>query len=131
MKRGIIAGSFDLLHPGHINTFARCKDYCDYLIVCLQVDPSQERPKKNKPVQTVFERFIQLDACRHVDVIVPYEAEEDLMNIFKMLKIDIRFTGADYKDRKDQITGIDILPIKFIKRDHNYSSGSLRKRIEG
>ncbi len=124
---GFIAGSFDLLHPGHIHVLAESQANCEWLIVGLHVDRSIEKKGKNKPVQTVLERFIQLKACKYVDEIVPYETEEDLINILKTFSIDIRFLGTEYERVKN--TGQDIIPIKFIKRDHSYSSSELRKRL--
>src|SRR3990167_3972639 len=81
MKIGFVAGAFDLLHPGHIQLLRDCKDMCEYLVVGLHVDPSTERKEKNKPVQTVYERFEQLKACKYVDQVVPYETENDLLNM--------------------------------------------------
>ena len=125
--RGFIAGAFDLLHPGHIYTLRECKMRCDKLVVGLHVDPSLERPSKNKPVETVFERFIRLAACKYVDEIVPYETENDLLNILHTLNLDIRFLDEGYS-KTGRITGGDIVPIVFIERKHNWSSRRLRNR---
>ena len=127
--RGFIAGAFDLLHPGHIYTLRECKMRCDKLVVGLHVNPSLERPSKNKPVETVFERFIRLAACKYVDEIVPYETEEDLLNILHTLNLDIRFLDVEYSQLPERITGKDIVPIVFIEREHSWSSRRLRKRI--
>jgi len=124
MKIGFICSSFDLLHPGHLYTLAECKRYCDYLIVGLHVGG-----RKKKLIETVFERYIRLSSCKYVDKIVPYETEEDLENMLKILHIDVRFLGEDYKTRKD-ITGKDIVPIVFISRKHNWSSTELKERIK-
>ena len=126
--KGFIAGAFDLLHPGHLYTLAECKKHCNILVVGIHVDPSLERKDKNKPVQTVFERYIQLASCRYVDEFVPYETEQDLLNILNTLKIDVRFLGSEY-EHSDKITGKDIVPIKYIPRNHSHSSSELRKRL--
>jgi glycerol-3-phosphate cytidylyltransferase len=127
--RGFIAGAFDLLHPGHLYTFAMCKRKCDELVVGLQVNPQFERPEKNKPIQTVFERYMQLASCKYVNNIVPYETEKDLVNMLTTLNIDVRFLGEEYRDNPDKITVIDLVKIEYIPRDHSYSSTELRSRL--
>jgi glycerol-3-phosphate cytidylyltransferase len=108
------------------------KDHCDYLICGLQVDPSVDRPEKNKPVQTLVERYVQLSAVKYVDEIVPYSTEEDVVDILGMYDISVRILGEEYKDRdfsgKDlcQKRGIDLY---FNKRDHRFSTSDLRKRV--
>jgi len=134
MTRGFTAGAFDLFHPGHIAFLEECKSHCDELIVGLHVDPSRERVTKNKPVETVFERWMRLNACELIDYIVPYETEDDLSNILACMDIQMRFMGSDYQDDLDQITGWDIcldreIEIHFIPRLHNYSSSNLRERL--
>jgi len=129
---GITCSTFDLLHAGHIIMLEECKKYCDYLICALQVDPSFDRPEKNKPIQSLVERYIQLDAVQYVDKIIPYNNEEELKTIFSSLDIDIRIIGEEYKDKN--FTAKDICMkrnIRFVynKRDHNFSTSSLRKRI--
>lgn len=113
MRVGIVTGSFDLLHAGHINLFEKAKQECDYLIVGIHADPSIERPDKNKPVESILEREIKLNACRYVDFTVVYETEEDLSIIFKYFKIDVRFLGTDSKDGRT-ITDESAVPIKYL-----------------
>lgn len=129
---GITCSTFDLLHAGHIIMLEECKKYCDYLICALQVDPSVDRPEKNKPIQSLVERYIQLDAVQYVDKIIPYNNEEELKTIFSSLDIDVRIIGEEYKD--ENFTAKDICMkrnIRFVynKRDHDFSTSSLRKRI--
>jgi len=130
MKRGVIFGAWDLLHAGHIFTLRDCKENCDHLTVCLQVDPSIQRDSKNRPVQTMFERWVQLMGCKYVDRIIPYEYEEDIINILTGMNFDVRFLGEDYKNSFKPITGKDIVPIVYLKRNHSYSSSELRERIK-
>ena len=132
MKVGITASTFDLLHAGHIMMLREAKDQCDYLICALQIDPSLDRPEKNKPVQTVIERHTQLAAVRYVDEVIPYLTEQDLEDILKMHNINVRIIGEEYKEREftgriicDQ-RGIDIY---FNKRDHRFSTSDLRARV--
>ena len=129
MIRGFTAGAMDLLHAGHISMLEEAKSQCDYLIVGLHIDPTIDRPTKNRPVQTSYERFIQLKGCKFVDEIIPYDTEEDLINLLQVVKPDIRFIGEDYKGKP--FTGSD-LPIKLVytTRRHNFSSSALRKRIK-
>ncbi|OGG45268.1 hypothetical protein A2673_01610 [Candidatus Kaiserbacteria bacterium RIFCSPHIGHO2_01_FULL_50_13] len=125
---GITAGAFDLCHAGHFLMFDEARRACDYLIVCLQEDPSRDRPEKNKPVMTLAERMIILRGIKYIDEIVPYKTERDLYNILRTRKPDIRIIGADWRGKL--FTGHD-LPIKmhYNSRSHNYSSSALRERV--
>lgn len=131
---GITFGSFDLLHAGHVSMLEQCKKQCTWLIVGLQTDPTINRPEtKNKPIQTTFERWCQLNALRCVDEIIPYDTEEDLSNMLSILNIDKRFIGSEYMGQA--LNGQNIcetrnIEIVFIDRIHNYSSSELRKRIQ-
>lgn len=132
MKIGFTCSAFDLLHAGHIQMLRDAKSVCDYLICGLQVDPAMDRESKNSPVQTLVERYIQLAAVSYVDEIIPYESESDLNDILEMLPIDLRILGEEYK--KKDFTGKDVcrrrgIELYFNKRDHRFSSSSLRKRI--
>lgn len=134
MVKGFTCSSFDLLHPGHLIMLKECKENCDYLIVGLQVDPTIDRPDtKQKPVQTVTERYTQLEACKYVDEIVYYETERDLENLLASLDINIRFIGEEY--RNIEYTGKEIcqkrgIEIFFNKeRLYDYSSSELKERI--
>ena len=126
---GIVASCFDLFHAGHVLMLMEAKDECDRLVVALQSDPSVDRPEKNKPIQALSERYIQLEACKYVDQIVPYDTEADLYNLLAGFDWDVRFLGADYFNRAD-FTGSDLdIPIHYCSRKHNYSSSGLRDRI--
>jgi glycerol-3-phosphate cytidylyltransferase len=129
---GITCSTFDLLHAGHIIMLEECKKYCDYLICGLQVDPTIDRPEKNKPIQTLVERYIQLDSVEYVDKIIPYCTEEELITIFSSLDLDVRIIGEEYKD--SNFTGKDVclkrnIKLIYNKRDHDFSTTSLRQRI--
>jgi glycerol-3-phosphate cytidylyltransferase len=131
-KIGITCSTFDLLHTGHIIMLEECKKYCDYLICALQVDPTIDRSEKNKPVQSLVERYIQLDAVSYVDKIIPYSTEEELETIFASLDLDVRIIGEEYKHKEYtakkicQKRGIKVI---YNKRDHDFSTTNLRKRI--
>lgn len=129
-KIGFTASSFDLLHPGHIAMLAEAKSQCDFLVVGLLTDPTISRPDtKNKPVQTTFERYIQIQAVEYVDWLIPFDSEDDLVQMIKMIKPHIRFVGEEYKGTPH--TGHDI-PDVFIyynRRNHDYSTTSLRERL--
>jgi len=129
---GFTASTFDLLHAGHITMLREAKEHCDYLICGLQVDPSLDRPEKNKPVQSLVERYTQLAGVKYVDEIIPYQSEDDLIDILNMVNIDIRIIGAEYKDTS--FTGRATcakrgIEIYFNKRDHRFSTSDLRKRV--
>ena len=128
MIKGFTCGAFDLLHAGHALMFKECKDYCDYLVVGLQTDPSIDRPEKNKPVQTYAERDIMLKSIRWVDEVVYYSTETDLLEFLKQSDVDVRIIGADWKGK--EYTGHELnIPVVFNSRDHDYSTSNLRKRI--
>ena len=129
---GFTASTFDLLHAGHVSMLREAKEHCDYLICGLQVDPSMDRPNKNKPVQTLVERYTQLAGLRFVDEIIPYQTEADLEDILKMVNIDVRIIGSEYKDKT--FTGRATcaargIEIYFNQRDHRFSTSDLRKRV--
>ena len=133
MKIGLTASTFDLLHAGHIEMLREAKRECDYLICGLQIDPSIDRPEKNKPVQTVVERYTQLSAVRFVDEIIPYLYETDLEDILQMRDIHVRILGEEYRNK--DFTGRDIckardIELYFNKRDHRFSSSGLRQRVK-
>jgi glycerol-3-phosphate cytidylyltransferase len=133
MKVGITFSTFDLLHAGHIGMLREAKTHCDYLIVGLQSDPTIDRPEtKNRPIQTMVERYAQLNALKFVDEIVPYQTEEDVNDILELFNVHIRFLGEEYRDK--DFTGKDIcrkrdIDLHFNKRDHRFSSSDLRKRV--
>jgi len=133
MKIGFNCSSFDLFHAGHVTMLKMEKDLCDWLIVALQVDPTIDRPGiKNKPTQSVYERYVQIQGCRYVDEILVYETEEDLLNMIKTQKIHIRFLSEEYKDRDftgKQYCIDDGIEIHYHKRQHKYSSTELRNRV--
>jgi len=129
MKTGIIFGAFDLLHPGHLHVLKESSKRCDWLIVGLQVDPSDERKSKNKPVETIFERYYRLDSCAFVDQIIPYEGNRDLVNMLHVISPDVRFLGDDYEGHEEEIVGCGIVEIEYLPRKHDYSSTNLRKKL--
>lgn len=134
MRVGITFSAFDLLHAGHVTMLREAKDNCDYLIVGLQTDPTIDRPdEKNQPVQTLVERYAQLSALKFVDEIVPYQSEEDLIDILELFKIDVRFLGEEYREK--DFTGKDVcrkrgIELHFNKRDHRFSTSDLRRRVK-
>jgi glycerol-3-phosphate cytidylyltransferase len=133
MKVGITFSTFDLLHAGHVAMLRDAKNQCDYLIVGLQSDPTIDRPDtKNKPVQTMFERYLQLKAVEYVDEVIPYQTEQDLEDILQTLNINVRILGEEYRDKdftgKDTCKRRDI-KLYFNKRDHRFSTTDLRNRI--
>jgi len=130
---GITFSTFDMLHAGHIAMLSEAKNHCDYLIAGLQTDPTIDRPDtKNKPIQSVVERQIQLSACRYVDEVVVYQTEQDLIDLLLILPIDVRILGIEYQsqDFTGRAEGADrnITHI-FNSRDHSFSSSGLRKRV--
>ena len=108
------------------------KSNCDYLIIGLQLDPSIDRPKKNKPTQTIVERYVQVKSCKYIDEVVPYVTEQDLIDILSSFKIDLRIIGEEYKNKL--FTGKDYclkkgIEIYYNKREHRFSSSALREQV--
>jgi glycerol-3-phosphate cytidylyltransferase len=132
-KIGITFSTFDMLHAGHIAMLSEAKNHCDYLICGLQTDPTIDRPDtKNKPIQSIVERQIQLSACRYVDEVVVYQTEQDLVDLLLILPLDVRVLGIEYQDKEfsgqHECYQRDI-ELVFNGRDHSFSSSSLRKRV--
>ena len=132
MKVGFTCSAFDLLHAGHIAMLREAKSQCDYLICGIQNDPSLDRAEKNRPIQSIVERYIQLSSVKYVDEIIPYNTEEDLKDILLTYPINVRILGSEY--RYQDFTGKEIcqkigISLYFNSRDHNFSSSDLRKRV--
>jgi len=133
MKIGFTCGSFDLFHAGHVAMVAECKMHCDYLIVGIQTDPTIDRKNKNKPIQSIIERQVQVQACRYVDKTIVYDTEKDLIFLLSLLDVNIRFLGVDWE--YEDYTGKDIceqrgIQIYFNSRYHHLSTTDLRKRLK-
>ena len=133
MKTGFTCSTFDLFHAGHIMMLKEARTQCDYLIVGLQTDPTIDRPaEKNKPIQSVFERYEQLKACKYVDEILVYATEKDLVDILLSYPIDVRILGNEYEHKN--FTGRNEcvergIQFYFNKRDHSFSTTELRQRV--
>ena len=127
-KIGVIAGNFDVIHPGYIHMFDECKNYCDTLLLLLHDDPSVERPEKIKPILSLDERTMILNSLKQIDRIITYKTESDLYEILMNKKIDVRFLGDDYRDKS--FTGVDLdIPIHYLDRSHGWSTTKFKKLI--
>ena len=132
-KIGITFSTFDLFHAGHILMLKEARENCDHLIAGIQTDPTIDRPDiKNKPIQSIIERQIQVKSCKYVDSVIVYETEKDVEDILKSTKIDVRILGVEYINKN--FTGKEIckqkgIEIVYNSRDHNWSTTELRKRI--
>ena len=133
---GFTASSFDLLHAGHYMMLKDAKKQCDVLVVALQSDPTLDESyrvqtggkNKNKPVQSFEERKIQIEGCKYVDHVIPYNTEADLLNILNELNPDVRILGSDWKGK--EYTGHELnIEIHWHNRVHDYSTSNLRKRV--
>ena len=128
MKVGFTCSCFDLFHAGHVMMLKEAREQCDYLIVGLQTDPTIDRPEKNRPIQSVFERFVQLDACKYVDEVVVYATEKELIDLLLSYPINVRILGDEYQDKP--FTGNDIdMEFYFNTRRHSFSTTELRQRV--
>ena len=129
MKVGFTCSCFDLFHAGHIMMLKEAKSVCDHLIVGLQTDPTIDRPTKNKPIQSVFERYVQLDACKYVDEIVVYATEKDLMDILLSYPINVRIIGDEYENTEFTGKNLTSMEIYYNGRKHSFSTTELRQRV--
>jgi len=131
MTVGIVFSAFDLFHAGHVAMLKEAHAQCDHMIVCLQTDPTLDRPGKNKPIQSVFERYVQLEGCKYVDEIIPYATEAEVLDILRTYHINKRFIGEEYKDM--DFTGKQIcldngIELVYNSRKHSFSTTNLRER---
>ena len=125
---GIIAGNFDVIHPGYIKMFKECKSYCKQFIVLLHTDPSIERPEKLKPILSKEERTEILTSIKFIDGIAYYTYEEELVDLIYRLNPDIRFLGDDYRGKT--YTGFELdIPVHYLNRDHGWSTTKFKKLI--
>lgn len=128
MLKGVIAGNFDVLHPGYIEMFKECKENCDSFIILLHTDPSIERPHKLKPILSSDERRDMLLSIKYVDDVIRYTYEEQLYDLLKVGEFNLRFLGDDYKNKP--FTGDDLkIPIHYLNRDHGWSTTKFKKLI--
>lgn len=128
MKKGVIAGNFDVIHPGYIKMFKECAENCDCLIVLLHTDPSIERPHKLKPILSIEERKEMLYELKSICDIFVYTYEEQLLDLLKLGEFNVRFLGDDYKGKP--FTGDDLnIPIHYLNRDHGWSTTKFKKLI--
>jgi len=132
MKVGITFGAFDLFHAGHVLMLQEADTVCDYMIVCVQRDPSVDRPEKNKPVQNIVERQLQVKGCRYVDEVLVYETEQDVLDILAGIQWDVRIIGEEYENApytgRDEYKDNPKKEIYYNSRQHGFSSSELRKR---
>jgi glycerol-3-phosphate cytidylyltransferase len=128
-KVGFTCSCFDLFHAGHIMMLKEAKSICDYLIVGLQTDPTIDRPDKNKPIQSIFERFVQLESCKYVDEIVVYATEKELLDILYSYPIDVRIVGDEYKDKEFTGKELSHIELYYNSRKHSFSTTELRMRV--
>jgi glycerol-3-phosphate cytidylyltransferase len=125
---GVIAGNFDVIHPGYIKMFKECKTYCKQLIVLLHIDPSIERPEKLKPILTKQERTEILTSIKFINGIAYYTYEKELVDLIYRLNPDIRFLGDDYRGKT--YTGFELdVPVHYLNRDHGWSTTKFKKLI--
>ena len=132
MKIGITFGAFDLFHAGHVLMLQEADTVCDYMIVCVQRDPSVDRPEKNKPVQNIVERQLQVKGCRYVDEVLVYETEQDLLDILAGIQWDVRIIGEEYQDApytgREEYAASSTKETYYNSRQHGFSSSELRDR---
>ena len=125
---GVIAGNFDVIHPGYIHLFNQCKEHCKKLLILLHEDPSIEREHKLKPILTLDERILILSSLSQIDKIISYKTEAELLKLLKNHQIDIRFLGDDYQGK--EFTGMELnIPIYYLDRSHGWSTTKYKELI--
>ena len=133
LKKGLTCSAFDLFHAGHVAMLEEAKKQCDYLIAALQTNPQIDRPEKNAPLQSVVERYIQLSGCKYIDEIIPYETEEDLLDLMQLLDFNVRIIGDEYREK--DYTGKQYcldngIEIYYNSRHHRFASSQLRNKMK-
>ena len=127
-KVGIIAGNFDVIHPGYIKMFKECKSKCDRFVILLHTDPSIERPHKLRPILSVEERIEILESIKYITDVHTYTYETELIELLKGINPDVRFLGDDYKGKT--YTGYELnIPIHYLNRDHGWSTTKFKTLI--
>ena len=128
-KVGVIAGNFDVIHPGYVRFFKDAKENaCDTLTVALHVDPTIERPSKAKPILTAEERTEILLAVRYVDRVLYYNTEKELEQLLESIPDHIRVIGTDYEGR--DFTGKHLAKqIYYHSRNHDWSTTRFKSEI--
>lgn len=125
---GFTCSTFDLFHAGHVVMLQEAKELCDYLVVGLLSDPTVDRPdSKNKPVQSMVERYLQVSGCKYVDEVIPFEREQDIVDLILILNPDVRIVGEEYQGKEH--TGKGLCPVHYNKRRHSFSTTELRDRV--
>lgn len=118
----------DILHIGHIISLEEAKSNCDKLVVALHCCPNYK-----KPVQSIYERFMQLKAIKFVDEVIPYTDINDVRNLLLSYKFDVYFLGEDHIgddwECKDVVESLDV-DIKYLSRRHPYSSTYFKSKIK-
>ena len=126
---GIIAGNFDVIHPGYIEMFNEMKKHVNEIHILLHIDPSLNRPEKIKPLLSVKDRKMTLMALKGITEVSSYNTEQELLQLIIDVNPEIRFLGEDYINRTDY-TGYGLPPkIIFLKRDHGWSTTKFKKLI--
>ena len=127
-KKGVLAGNFDVMHPGYIKMFKEAKEECDVLVVLLHTDPSIERPEKLRPILSPAARKEMLESIKYIDDVLLYTYEAQLYDLLKVGEFDIRFLGSDYIG--EPFTGDDLgIEIHFINRSHGWSTTKFKQQI--
>lgn len=127
MKIGIYPMVADILHTGHLVAIEEAKKNCDYLIIALHCCPDYK-----KPIQSIFERYMQLKSVKYVDEVIPYTNKDDAKNMLESLQYDIYFLGDDHKDTnwecKDIVEKLN-KEIYYLPRKHSFSSTDVKNRV--
>lgn len=128
MIKGVIAGNFDVMHPGYIKMFKECAENCDCLVVLLHTDPSIERPEKLRPILSPAARKEMLLELKSVCDVISYTFEDQLYDLLKVGEFDIRFLGDDYKGKP--FTGDNLnIKVHYLNRDHGWSTTKFKTLI--
>ena len=129
-KIGYTCSTFDMLHAGHVAMLAEAKANCDYLVVGLLNDPTVDRPDtKNQPIQTMFERWVQVQGLEYVDCVIPFTTEQDIIDMLLTIRPHIRFLGVEYKDKEFTGSHLDFIELYYNDRKHSFSTSELRDRV--
>lgn len=126
MVKGIYPGAFDLLHPGHLFALEWAREHCDHLTAAINIDPTWDNCKKEKPIESAIDRFVRLLACKFVDNVTYYEGEKALESLYRFGDYDLAFISIEHES--SYTSTYKAKPV-FVPRLSEHSSTRLRKKI--
>jgi D-beta-D-heptose 7-phosphate kinase/D-beta-D-heptose 1-phosphate adenosyltransferase len=120
MKKVIVNGTFDVIHPGHLALLNYAKSLGDFLVVAIDADARVKELKgPTRPINPQDERKLLLENLRAVDQVIIFNSSEELIDIIRSCSIMVK--GSDYKG-KSVIGVANCEQVIYFERLDEYSS---------